>query len=327
MVEAIPNDVIDYVRDVFGEANREATMALARQPAAHEEQLDFQIFAALDKIGPRSFPGSGAAIEIDTHWLGGRRHFERRWEIADIGVVIALRVGGKLVWRKVALLQSKRLYSREIPVSEMERADYGIGIGRLVDRVEALQPLTQPRAFRFTPECVYGAMRAGDEQSTVIDRYMRERRMPVYYSFYNPPDIPYEGTVPRVAVMPLETEQLELGCRVMRAIDVHMVLRSLPIGSTPQFGQIRLSAPAMAGSFGDHGWRLESFIADEVLRCREGRRFDQAEDSDLHALLYLRDYPISSLIHITVDLPEEGGGKPKGRRIIRSTRIQRDPKL
>jgi len=156
MVEAIPEDVINYVREVFAEANREATMTLARQPAAHEEQLDFQIFAALDKIGPRSFPGSGAAIEIDTHWLGGRRHFERRWEIADIGVVVALRRRGKLLWRKVALLQSKRLYSREIPISEMERSDYAIGIGRLVDQAETLQLLTQPRRFRFSPECVYG---------------------------------------------------------------------------------------------------------------------------------------------------------------------------
>jgi hypothetical protein len=69
MAEAVPDDVVDYIREVFAGANREATMALARQPAAHEEQLDFQIFAALDRVGPLSFPGSGAAIDIDTHWL------------------------------------------------------------------------------------------------------------------------------------------------------------------------------------------------------------------------------------------------------------------
>lgn len=63
MAEVIPDDVIDYVREVFAEANREATMALARQPAVHEEQLDFQIFAALDKVGPRCFSNSGAAID------------------------------------------------------------------------------------------------------------------------------------------------------------------------------------------------------------------------------------------------------------------------
>jgi len=323
MVETVPDDVIDYVREAFAEANREATMALARQPAAHEEQLDFQIFAALDKIGPRSFSGSGAAIEIDTHWLGGRRHFERRWEIADIGVVIALRRNGKLLWRKVALLQSKRLYSREIPVTEMERSDYAIGIGRLVDRTEMLQPLVPPRHFRFTPDCVYGAMRSGDDQIGVIDRYMRDRRMPVYYSLYNPPTIPYEGTVPRAATMPLETEQIELGCRVMTAPDVHAAIRELPIGTTPKFGQVVLSTPAMSGTFGDHGWRLENFVADEVLRCREGRRFDQAEDADLHALLYLREYPISSLIQITIDLPNAEPAQPSRKKAGRRIRIRR----
>jgi hypothetical protein len=304
MVETIPNDVIDYVRETFAAANREATMTLARQPAAHEEQLDFQVFAALDRIGPRHFPGSGTAINIETHWLGGRRHFERRWEIADIGIVIVFRKNGKLLWRKVALLQSKRLYSREIPVTEMERLDYTIGIGRLVDRIENTQPLTHSRAFHFTPECVYGAMRTKDEQVEVIDRYMRDRRMPVYYSFYNPPSIPYHGTVPRAAVMPLETDDIKLGCRVMTAGDVHTALNKLPTGTTPQFKHMTLAKPAMSGSFGKHGWRLENFVADEVLRCRQGRRFEEAQDADLHALLYMREYPISSLIQITIDLPE-----------------------
>jgi hypothetical protein len=323
MVETIPNDVVDYVREAFAEANRETTMALARQPAAHEEQLDFQIFAALDKIGPRFFSGSNAAMEIDTHWLGGRRHFERRWEIADIGVVVALRRNGKLLWRKVALLQSKRLYSREIPVTEMERSDYAIGIGRLVDRTETLQPLTPPRHFRFTPDCVYGAMRAGDEQSEVIDRYMRKHNMPVYYSFYHPPNIPYEGTVPRPAVIPLETEKIELGCRVMTARDVHAAVRELPIGTAPQFAQLVLAPPAMSDAFRDHGWRLENFVADEVLRCHEGRRFDEAEDADLHALLYRREYPISSLIQIRIDLPNGKSGQPSRRKPGRRIQIRK----
>ncbi len=52
MVERIPEDVVGYVRQVFAGANREATMTLARQPSVHEERLDFQIFAALDKVGP-----------------------------------------------------------------------------------------------------------------------------------------------------------------------------------------------------------------------------------------------------------------------------------
>jgi hypothetical protein len=93
-----------------------------------------------------------------------------------------------------------------------------------------------------------------------------------------------KGTVPRIAAMPLESDGIELGCRVMKAEDVHSAVRMLPIGTTPQFTQITLSPPLKDVAFGDHGWRIESFIADEVLRCREGRRFDETQDADLHAL-------------------------------------------
>jgi hypothetical protein len=45
MTDPIPEDVISFVREIFSEANVDATMTLARQPAAHEEMLDFQTFA------------------------------------------------------------------------------------------------------------------------------------------------------------------------------------------------------------------------------------------------------------------------------------------
>jgi hypothetical protein len=304
-VEPVPQDVVDFVRAVFAGANTEATMTLARQPSAHEEMLDFQIFAALDRVGPRTVPKSSATVEIDTHWLGGRRHY-RTWEIADIGFVVALRKGGRLLWRKVALLQSKRLYSHEIPVAELDLSDYQIGIGRIVDRTESILPRTVARAFRFTPECVYGAMTVGSEQVQAIERYMRERQMPVYYSFYNPPNMPYAGSLPRRAALPLETEDLPLGCRVMTVTDAHMALARLPMGRTPQFQEMAVSTSmASSDSFRDHGWRLESFVADEVLRCNEGRLFQRADDQDLYALLYERTAPIASLIQIGVDLKPE----------------------
>jgi hypothetical protein len=86
MPESIPEDVISFVREIFSEANVDATMALARQPSAHEEMLDFQTFAALDRVGPSIMPSSGTVVEIDSHWFGGRRLWGH-WEIADIVVV------------------------------------------------------------------------------------------------------------------------------------------------------------------------------------------------------------------------------------------------
>jgi hypothetical protein len=185
MFPIIPDDVVEFVRGVFAMANTRVTTLLARQPAMHEEGLDFQLIAALSEIGPRQMPGSGVGIEIESHWLGGRRLFQR-WEIADIALVIITRQRGKLVARKVALLQSKRLYSREIPLHELDRTDYLIGIGRLIDRTDPVTTLTNPRKVRFTAQSIYGVMLAGSDQIRHIDEYMRRRDLPVYYSLYNP---------------------------------------------------------------------------------------------------------------------------------------------
>jgi len=51
-----------------------------------------------------------------------------------------------------------------------------------------------------------------------------------------------------------------------------------------------------------HGWRLEHFVADEVLKCREGRLFEDADDQTLRSLLYERSAPIQAAITITVDI-------------------------
>jgi len=125
----------------------------------------------------------------------------------------------------------------------------------------------------------------------------------VYYSFYNPPTVPYQNAVPRRAAFPLEDEGILVGCRVILAEAAHSVLSGLPIGRTPQFREMVVDPPLSSDSFGNHGWRLEQFIADEVLRCRQGRLFNEDDDADLHALLYAREAPIASLIYIAFDLP------------------------
>jgi hypothetical protein len=145
MPDSIPEDAISFVWEIFSEANVDATLLLARQPAAHEEMLDSQIFAALDRVGPSIMPSSGTAVEIESHWFGGRQLWEH-WEIADIVVVIILRQGDSVMWRKVALLQSKRLYSREIPpVTELEGKRYGPGLVPYLDQTECHPPRTRQR--------------------------------------------------------------------------------------------------------------------------------------------------------------------------------------
>ncbi len=241
---------------------------------------------------------------IETHWLGGRRHWGR-WEISDIAVVIAVRVHGGLIARKVALLQTKRLYSKEIPVESIDRSDFEIGIGRLVDRTDKTMPLFKQRKFTFTEKCVYGAMSSGSEQVQRIDEYVDQRGIPVYYALYNPPSLPSSGLHPASGGIK-SLEENQVGCRVLKREEVNDILDELPVGTTPSFGEMQ--NPGRKTSFDPyavHGWRLETFIADEVMRCREGRLFEDTQDETLANLLYRRTAPIAAAIVMTVDLPED----------------------
>jgi hypothetical protein len=314
MFPAIPEDAIGFVFDAFSQANARVSLLLSRQPSIHEEGLDFHLIACLDEIGPCLMPGSKATVEIQTHWLGGRRHFGS-WEIADIALFVIVRNSGVLVARKVALLQSKRLYSREIPVNTIDRSDYEIGIGRLIDRIEPLVPLSTKRAFKFSEGCVYGAMIAGSDQVQRIERYMHERNIPVYYALYNPPRIPFAGVVPRLVTEP-EDARIELGCRVITAGEAHAVLSSLPVGKPPTFVElVAPSRPADSDVHATHGWPLEHFVAEEVLRCRQGRVFDDAQDQDRSTLLYSRSAPIAAAVVVAIDLPGKASAKPRGRAL------------
>ncbi|OYW82939.1 MAG: hypothetical protein B7Z20_13230 [Sphingobium sp. 32-64-5] len=93
---------------------------------------------------PVFFAAEQIGLLIESHWLGSRWMYGR-WEIADIAFFITLRQRGRLEARKLALLQTKRLYSKEIDVAELEDADYRIGIGRLADRIDPQVPLADVR--------------------------------------------------------------------------------------------------------------------------------------------------------------------------------------
>ena len=236
MFPVLPEDGIDAVRVAFANANDHVSELLMRQPSMHEEGLDFQLVSKLDEVGPEIMP-SGTALVVETHWLGGRRHW-RRWEISDIAIVIAVCIQGSLIARKVALLQTKRLYSKEIPIESLDRADFEIGIGRLVDRTGKMVPLFHQRKFSFTPACVYGAIAAGSDQVQRIDEYVNARHIPVYYALYNPSKVPSSGVHPR-SRSAIKADENEVGCRVLMREEVNSVLGGLPVGSAPSFDTLQ----------------------------------------------------------------------------------------
>ena len=86
------------------------------------------------------------------------------------------------------------------------------------------------------------------------------------------------------------------------ATDVHSALAVISSGKTPNYSELTLSAPVdVTDKASIHGWRLENFVADEVLRCRQGKVFDDFQDPNLQQLFYERSAPITAAISITVD--------------------------
>ena len=301
----IPEAVIDYVRRVFAAANDRVTRKMSDHPSMHEETLDHALIDELTDAPPAFFADERAAVEIEAHWLGGRRMWGR-WEIADMAVIVMLRQHGRLAQRKVALLQTKRLYSGEIPVQPLEWDDYVIGIGRLGDRIDPELPLTHQRLFGFEETSEYGAMSADSEQVHRIEQYVAARDIPVFYAFYNPLQLPSRSSYPR-----LNGERSDgpnnLGCRVQTMEQVHTRLETLAPGKSPTFGGLsgfESEAPRPAGDdpFAGAGWRLENFVADEVLRCRQGALFDAATNPDLRSLFYERTAPIAAAIAINIEV-------------------------
>ncbi len=299
-MQEIPADVRRLVREILSDVNNQITAAISKQPGIYEQTLDHMLVNAMNCVPLTISPESGAALAIDTHWIGGRRFYKGRREIADIALVAILRREGHLVWRKVALLQSKRLYSREIRVAHLEEYDYRVGIGRLIDQPTPQVPLYNQRAFSFTSESKYEALLPGDRQVENIDRYSQERSMPVYYSFYNPLTIPFESIVPQVHGMCLHHKN-EIGCRVIRSTEVHKILLKLT-RRIPTFNEINGIDEKQ-----HRGWRIEHFVADEFLQCSEGRRINGAEHPDLHSLLYERSVPFNTAIVFKIDLPSNEG--------------------
>lgn len=297
----VPDDLRNRVREIFTDANDEVTRTISKQPNIHEETLDHILINTMNKAPSIILPDSRVALAIDTHWLGGRRHFRRRWEIADIALIAVFRRDGVSIWRKVALLQSKRLYSKDIPVVELNDSDYRMGIGRLIDETDHQVPLFVQRAYSFDGDSVYQELRLNSDQVNRIDDYYESHNMPVYYSLYNPLYIPMNGLTPTIEEDCLQSDN-EVGCRVVRSEEIHQILSGISNG--PTFDQINVM-----GSHNTYrGWRIEEFVANEFLECHEGRRIEDTEDRDLRALLYERSAPISAAVVFTIDFPPDYEG-------------------
>lgn len=239
---------------------------------------------------------SAWTVRLQAHYLGGRRHF-RTWEIGDIGVLLFVRSPTRVEHSKVVLLQSKRLYPTSMAVTEETIVEYEIGFARLADPEDLAHSLTLEADYEFTEDARYGALLAKSDQVKAISAYQKEHGVPVYYHLYNPWRLPYARHVP-IDSYDTPTGPLEMGVRVVPSEIVHDSLRGRAKGYRPTVRDV-----AESGAPDTYGWRLESFLAGELIDCREGARFDSIDQPSIDALFTRRSGPIAAAIAITLEAP------------------------
>lgn len=139
----IPPDVVAWFRGAFAEANRRVCERLINVPNIRETSLDDGLIEALiPDTAPLLLP-SGAIVRMDAHNIGGLRRigpghwdlpFGRRWETADLAILVFVYRGATLVAKKVGLLQSKRLYPDNNDVEEEDEVGFLHGMNAFIRR-------------------------------------------------------------------------------------------------------------------------------------------------------------------------------------------------
>ena len=305
----LPVDVQTWLRSAFQRCNEQVSAVLSRVPTNHESALDMAFIDHFAGIAaPVQFP-SGWVVEVSTHFLGGGRHvgdfpwLPRRWEIADIGLLVLFRQGGRRIRSTVALLQSKRLYPDELDWDEDSALDYMAGFGRLMRPDDDWAAVTAPRPFSFEPESRYQALVSGVNQYQAIAQYETANRIPIYYLLYNPWQIPHTVTFPLTANFQV-TGSCEVGCRVVPARQLRAVLEGKPEGHSPAYEELRegLAAPFTLAQH-QAGWRLEHFVVDLLLECETGYIASGPTDRGLNYVFNRRTGPISAALALTIDTP------------------------
>lgn len=149
----------------------------------------------------------------------------------------------------------------------------------------------EDRTFSFLPESKYRVLVTGDHQYNAIAAYEEHYAIPVHYLLYQPLIIPWSQTMP-VAKNDQPPPANMVGVEVARASALRGVLDDKPEGYSPARSDIGQIAR----------WRLERFVADELLKCREGYRAEGwPDDPGLRQVFANRSGPIAAAIGITID--------------------------
>ncbi len=299
----IPPDAIAWFRGVFAEANRQVTQRLVNVPNIRETSLDDGLIECLiPDTAPLLLP-SGAIVRMDTHNIGGLRRMgwplwdgpsPRRWETADIAILVFVYRNEKLVAKKIGLLQLKRLYPENHDVEDDDQIAFMYDMNAFLRKDSTLAIGALHREFKFNDGCIYGALAAGSDQTASIDKLNEKFGPIVYYLLYNPHIMPLTVTYP--VRERLNVEAPVIGCRVFEAESVHRMLGSLGKHAAPSY-------QAMQAAGENSNWQLEVWAADLLLSCKVGQQFDDTRDSEVRYLLERRSGPIGAALAVSIVLP------------------------
>ncbi len=131
-----------------------------------------------------------------------------------------------------------------------------------------------------------------------ITQYEKDSKLSVYYQLYNPWTIPFTQRVP-IATYQAPTGEPAVGTRIVPASAVHNIIGGLKKGKSPS---LKALAEVIGGP-GSYGWPLEHFVAELLLKCREGSVFESIDENRIQNLFFRRTGPIAAAIAITIEGP------------------------
>ena len=214
--------------------------------------------------------------------------------------MIIFRRKGKIVRSKMAFLQSKKLYSDSVkgPASDPFNR---MGMGRLLETEEEHLESVRAKTIRFEETSKYKAFKKESDQQLAMSYFQQRFEINMYYLFYNPVRIPYTIS------SPLEGEpelgENIVGCRVITKNFLDEALDQYNKNYIPSYGDLKY---LLSGTFinNEHtgGWRLEYFVVDQMMACKEGFIDDSPNFRTVHELLNQKTSPISAALSITIDL-------------------------
>lgn len=286
----LPIEIFDHVRNIFGSVDNAVSKKISLTPNTPEESLDIAFIESLSHHSAPRVVCPGWVIRISSHFIGSIRHF-RRYEVADIGVVVVFKQRTKVLKRKLVLLQSKRLYPNNFQVTELDEFDYELGLAMVTREEPHEAPIFSSVLYEFDSTSAYGALRANSRQCQTIKDHFDATEIPVHYMFYNPLVLPWEFSYP-VKNLP-ELPLRDFGTRVIEMSAVHGALKD---GSAP----LKVSDIGKAEANFTFGSSLEDFFVD-VVKCKQGYIYDGEKDIGLRNLFRRKSGPIFSVVEIVIE--------------------------